>query len=50
MPDPIRIAIPGTGQMGSGMLRPALEKPGLNPVAVFARRAERKGLDAGLAG
>ena len=49
MPDPIRIAILGTGQMGSGMLRLALEKPGLDPVAVFARRAERNGLDAGIA-
>ena len=47
MHDFIRIVILGTGQMGSGIARLLLEKPGLELVGVYARRKERIGLDLG---
>jgi 4-hydroxy-tetrahydrodipicolinate reductase len=46
---PVRVVVLGTGQMGSGIVRLALEKPGLALVGVCARRAARAGTDAGLA-
>jgi len=39
----------GTGQMGSGIARLILDKPGLELVGVYAKRAERHGMDAGRA-
>lgn len=47
MHDFIRIVVLGTGQMGSGIARLLLEKPGLELVGVYARRKERSGLDLG---
>ena len=46
---PVRVVVLGTGQMGSGIGRLVLERPGLELVGVFGRRAERAGTDAGLA-
>jgi len=43
----IRVLVLGTGQMGSGIARLVLQRPQLQLVAVFARRAERAGRDAG---
>jgi 4-hydroxy-tetrahydrodipicolinate reductase len=43
----VRIAVLGTGAMGSGILRLLLEKSGLELVGVYARRPERAGTDAG---
>jgi 4-hydroxy-tetrahydrodipicolinate reductase len=45
----IRVAVLGTGQMGSGIVRLVLEKPALTLVGVYARRPGRAGADAGLA-
>lgn len=47
MHDFIRIVVLGTGQMGSGIARLLLEKPGLQLVGVYARRKQRSGLDLG---
>jgi len=47
MHDLIRVMVLGTGQMGSGIARLLLEKQGLELVGVYARRAERNGLDLG---
>jgi len=46
---PVRVAVLGTGQMGSGIARLVLERPGLALVGVLGRRVERAGTDAGLA-
>lgn len=45
----IRVLILGTGQMGSGIARLVLEKPGLALVGAYGRRAERAGMDLGRA-
>lgn len=45
--DPIRVAVVGTGQMGSGIVRLVIAKPGLALVGVYARRRERAGQDVG---
>jgi 4-hydroxy-tetrahydrodipicolinate reductase len=47
--DPIRVLVLGTGQMGSGIARLALEKPGLELAGAYARRVERAGMDLGQA-
>ena len=47
MHDFIRVVVLGTGQMGLGIARLLLEKPGLELVGVYARRTERNGLDLG---
>jgi 4-hydroxy-tetrahydrodipicolinate reductase len=47
--DPIRVAVLGTGQMGSGVIRLVLEKPGLELVGACGRRRERAGQDLGRA-
>ena len=47
MGEPIRVVLLGTGQMGSGIARLLLRKGGLELVGVFARRAEREGMDLG---
>jgi len=49
MRDDIRVLVLGTGQMGAGIARLLLRKPGLRLVGVFARRAGRAGMDAGAA-
>ncbi|HJM50912.1 MAG TPA: 2,4-diaminopentanoate dehydrogenase [Alphaproteobacteria bacterium] len=45
----VRVLILGTGQMGSGIARMALDKPGLALAGAFGRRAERAGADLGRA-
>ena len=47
MHEPIRVLIVGTGQMGSGIARLVLRRPGLALVGAYARRAERVGQDLG---
>jgi 4-hydroxy-tetrahydrodipicolinate reductase len=47
MRDPIRVAVLGTGQMGSGIIRLVLAKPGLELVGAYGRRRERAGRDLG---
>jgi len=49
MRDPIRVLVLGTGQMGSGIARLVLDKPGLLLVGVYGRRRARAGMDAGAA-
>jgi 4-hydroxy-tetrahydrodipicolinate reductase len=49
MRDPIRVAVLGTGQMGSGIIRLVLEKPGLELVGACGRGRERAGQDLGRA-
>ena len=49
MGDAIRAVVLGTGQMGSGIARLILQKPALHLVGACARRAEREGVDLGLA-
>jgi 4-hydroxy-tetrahydrodipicolinate reductase len=43
------VAVLGTGQMGSGIARLALEKQGLALVGAYGRRKERAGMDLGRA-
>ena len=45
MRDFIRVLILGTGQMGSGIARMVLAKPGLELVGAFGERAHRVGMD-----
>ncbi len=47
MRDPIRVLLLGTGQMGAGIARIALQKRGLQIVGAYARRSQRAGLDLG---
>ena len=47
MEGPVRVLVLGTGEMGSGIARLLLAKPGLLLAGVFARRAARSGLDLG---
>jgi hypothetical protein len=49
MRDDIRVLVLGTGQMGAGIARLLVGKPGLKLVGAFARRAERAGMDVGAA-
>ena len=49
MHEPIRVLIVGTGQMGAGIARLVLQRPGLALVGAYGRRAERVGLDLGAA-
>lgn len=49
MRDDIRVLVLGTGQMGSGIARLLLAKPGFQLVGAFARRAGRAGMDVGAA-
>lgn len=49
MRKPIRLLILGTGHMGSGIGRLALQKSGLDLVGGFARRPDRDGMDLGTA-
>ncbi len=47
MRDPVRVLLLGTGRMGCAIARLLLERPGLELVGVYARRAERAGRDVG---
>lgn len=49
MHDHIRVLVLGTGQMGSGIARLVLDKQGLELVGAYGKRAERAGMDLGLA-
>ena len=49
MHDAIRVLVLGTGQMGSGVARLVLDKPGLELVGGYGRRRERAGTDLGSA-
>jgi len=49
MRDPIRVAVLGTGQMGSGIARLLLDKPGLMLVGAYGKRKDRAGMDLGTA-
>ena len=49
MHDRIRVLVLGTGQMGSGIARLVLDKQGLELVGAYGKRAERAGMDVGLA-
>jgi len=49
MRDNIRVLVLGSGQMGAGIARLLLRKPGMVLVGVFGRRAGRAGVDAGAA-
>lgn len=49
MRDDIRVLVLGTGQMGAGIARLLLAKPGFALVGAFGRRAERAGMDVGAA-
>jgi 4-hydroxy-tetrahydrodipicolinate reductase len=46
---PVRVLVLGTGQMGAGIARLALEKRGLELVGAYARRPARAGMDLGQA-
>ncbi|MFC1684989.1 2,4-diaminopentanoate dehydrogenase [Pseudomonadota bacterium] len=47
MRDLIRVLVLGTGQMGSGIARLVLQKPGLELVGAFGRRGHRVDMDLG---
>lgn len=49
MRDAIRVLLLGTGQMGAGVARLALEKRGLELVGAYGRRRDRVGIDLGRA-
>ena len=45
----IKVVVLGTGQMGAGMIRLLLSKPGLDLVGVFGRRVHNPPVDVGIA-
>jgi 4-hydroxy-tetrahydrodipicolinate reductase len=47
MQDKLKVAVLGTGQMGSGIVRLLLRKQGVEIVGVYGRRADRAGVDVG---
>jgi hypothetical protein len=47
MQDKLKVAVFGTGQMGSGIIRLLLRKQGVELVGVYGRRADRAGVDVG---
>ena len=47
MQDKLRVAVLGTGQMGSGIVRLLMRKQGIELVGVYGRRADRVGVDVG---
>lgn len=49
MCNPVKVVVLGTGQMGSGIIRLLSQKPGLQLVGVYGRRAQRDGADVGRA-
>jgi 4-hydroxy-tetrahydrodipicolinate reductase len=46
---PVKVVVLGTGQMGCGIIQLLLQKPGLELVGVYGRRAQRAGTDVGQA-
>lgn len=49
MQNEIRVAVLGTGQMGSGIVRFLLKKKGIELAGAFGRRVQRAGMDLGQA-
>ena len=49
MRDCIRVLVVGTGQMGAGIARLIMAKPGLKLTGAFGRREQRSGIDLGQA-
>ncbi len=47
--DPVRVLVLGSGQMGCGIARLVLDKPGLELAGLFAKRSERAGMNVGRA-
>jgi 4-hydroxy-tetrahydrodipicolinate reductase len=47
MQDKLKVAVLGTGQMGSGIVRLLTQKQGIELAGVFGRRADRAGVDVG---
>ena len=47
MQDKLKVAVLGTGQMGSGVVRLLMRKQGVELVGVYGRRADRAGIDVG---
>jgi 4-hydroxy-tetrahydrodipicolinate reductase len=47
MPNNVKVAVLGTGQMGSGIVRLLVRKQGIELVGVYGRRADRAGVDVG---
>ena len=47
MQDKLKVAVFGTGQMGSGIIRLLMRKQGVELVGVYGRRADRAGVDVG---
>ena len=47
MQDKLKVAVLGTGQMGSGIVRLLMRKRGVELVGVYGRRADRAGVDVG---
>jgi hypothetical protein len=45
----VKVVVLGTGQMGIGIIKLLLQKPGVELVGVYGRRAQRRGLDIGQA-
>jgi hypothetical protein len=43
----VKVAVLGTGQMGSGILRLLMQKQGVELAGVYGRRADRAGVDVG---
>jgi 4-hydroxy-tetrahydrodipicolinate reductase len=47
MQDKLKVAVLGTGQMGSGIARLLMRKQGIELVGVYGKRADRAGIDVG---
>jgi len=47
MQEKLKVAVLGTGQMGSGIVRLLMRKQGVELVGVYGRRADRAGVDVG---
>ena len=47
MQDQLKVAVLGTGQMGSGIVRLLMRKQGVELVGVYGRRSDRAGVDVG---
>jgi hypothetical protein len=49
MTENVKVAVLGTGQMGSGIIKLILQKTGIDLVGVYGKRPERSGTDVGKA-
>lgn len=47
MEDKLQVAVLGTGQMGSGIVRLLMQKQGIELAGVYGRRPDRAGIDVG---